>query len=136
VQIKEWQRQAATHSPHSVQNMRNEVVLSIRATPPQAVIRFDGQWVTNPFWQRRPPLDGEKEVVVSAPGCKTQRFKVSLSQGGTWEIGLKSLTLPPSSPLPQRARGLTKAASPSANALAHESLDDDDVLNNPYLKGK
>jgi serine/threonine-protein kinase len=137
VQIREGQGHAVPGSAPLVQNARNEVVtLSIRATPPQAVIRFDGQWVTNPFWQRRPPLAAEKEVVVSAPGCKTQRFKVSLSQGGKWEIGLKPLARAPSSPPPQRVRGLTRTASASARALVREALADDDVLNNPYQAGK
>jgi len=129
-------------------------VISIRAEPASAVIRFAGKLVSNPFELRRPPGAELAEVDVEAPNHWGQRLQVPLATGGAWVIALQAQDRPSSVSRPAPRRPLTRVKTgarpraqlelrpPSAGQAKTrvkpktktkaQDLGDEDVLANPY----
>jgi len=97
------------------------VTVSARALPAEARITLGGTARSNPFEAQLGASEGSAELVISAPGYQTQRFRVSLARGGNWTVAL--LAEPPPQPLSRPAK------KPAAKRPGRH-----DFLENPYQR--
>jgi eukaryotic-like serine/threonine-protein kinase len=94
-------------------------LVTIRATalPASATITLAGRPMKNPLELQQPARAGTAELVIEAPGHRTQRFEVQLALGGNWTVGL----------VPERRTG--PGTSPPR---APKKIDRKHFLENPY----
>jgi serine/threonine protein kinase len=125
------------------------IVVSVRATPPEATISLDGEPMTNPFRLGRTPLARDGVLVVSAPGYLTLRLPVSLARSGAYSVELRPAS--PSSAAQKKVKMVTRVARkparkadgrtdpeqvppkvPPKGPRKGDRLSDTEVLSNPY----
>lgn len=71
------------------------IVISIKAMPTNAFISLDGRPVSNPYEIHKAISPGSLQAEISAPGYQTQRFDISLEEGGRWVIALAKISEAP-----------------------------------------
>jgi hypothetical protein len=101
------------------------VTISVRATPANATITLGGRAMTNPFEIQRPAAASTLELLITAPGFRSQRFEVPLARGGSWTVAL--VVDPPPSAVKPRAKSPSGGKS-SKTPTAGKSR----FLENPY----
>jgi len=104
------------------------ITISISVSPAGAAVRFDGRRVSNPYEHRGAPKQGDVEVVASAPGHQTKRFRVSLAKDSRWMVELSRREA-----ATDTDEGKTGSDRPGKKKKKkRKGLADDDVLTNPY----
>jgi serine/threonine protein kinase len=105
------------------------ITISISVSPASAAIRFGGRRVSNPYEHRGAPKQGDIEVVTSAPGHQTKRFRVSLAKDSRWMVELSRRE-----PAADTDEGRAGSDRPGKRKKKkkRKGLADDDVLTNPY----
>jgi serine/threonine-protein kinase len=128
--------------PTAAPDTLRSITIAVTTRPAGAKISLDGEAMKNPLELTRPAHKGQAELVVEAPGFKTERFKVQLDRGGRWMIALQPAPVAVEKPAVKRrphrrpkkvTRKVTKKVTKKAKKDEGD-IGDSDVLVSPYGK--